>query len=150
MIKHQQITTQQFHREPAEGNLKMSQQTHAFPLTEHAHLRVQQRSVEHNAIRLVCTYGTSYPAGGDCRRNILLAKEEAYLLDQGEPVKTVEKALRLVVITAEDGSVVTCYYEGQRPAPRPSSRKRRHSSKSRHQRHRRIEARYLQGKWSQQ
>ena len=103
----------------------MPQTATAFPLTAHARRRRQQRSVSLPAIELVCWYGKSIPAGDGCRRNVLTERDAAWLMVEGEPVQNIEDARRIVVITSEEGAVVTCYVEGQRPALRRIRHKRK-------------------------
>ena len=111
----------------------------AWRQTRHASLRMSQRGVRPGEVDLVHTFGESARARGDCRRHWLPRKTAAEAVAGGETIGAVERALRLVVVAASGGSVVTTYLHSfrgrRRSAPGRPAAESRDASSRRHRRH---------------
>jgi hypothetical protein len=97
------------------------------PVSRHAEIRSRQRAVSADTLALVVAFGDlDIPAGKSHFRRALSKHGRLELLDDGWPTALVERAARLTVVIADDGTIVTVYPgrpDARGPRRRPAARR---------------------------
>ncbi len=93
-----------------------------FALSNHAAMRMAQRSIRRASLELVLLHGTRVKAQHDCEEYVLSGRTVRHLAAAGFDEEAIAAATKLRAIVDAAGNVVTCYHQRKGRA-RPSIRK---------------------------